>query len=235
MPANSKVVGTVSAKFSITVDGLVTSSVGNGIDPNVSQCVAGIIRTIKFPRPLEAVEVRYPLHFSRRMGASNPGSKISRRADNIVSIRLQKLSVSGGLSNASARRRTRRKLRSVKYCYEKELQTHANLEGVLSIRIFINSDGTVKSSSASGLNDEFANCVATAYQSMRFAKLHGGAVIYMTYQLQKKLQNTVPSSIRKFTRNGGTISVPVSVWDIEWREQEKPSVEYSRCMGCVCY
>ncbi len=57
--------GTVSTQFFITPSGTVASSTGSGVDPNVSSCVAGVIKAIEFPKPKGGggVQVNYPFTF----------------------------------------------------------------------------------------------------------------------------------------------------------------------------
>ena len=62
--ANPSLTGTVRMKFTIGVDGIVTSSSGSGMAP-VDGCVATVIRGIEFPKPAGggAVTVVYPFTF----------------------------------------------------------------------------------------------------------------------------------------------------------------------------
>jgi hypothetical protein len=58
--------GTVTTQFQISPKGKVLSVVAKGVDPTVSSCVAGVIKSIKFPAPKDGglVQVtRYPFHF----------------------------------------------------------------------------------------------------------------------------------------------------------------------------
>jgi hypothetical protein len=57
--------GTVTATFEIASSGLVTSSTAEGVDPEVSECIAAVIKDIEFPKPKGGgvVEVKYPLTF----------------------------------------------------------------------------------------------------------------------------------------------------------------------------
>jgi hypothetical protein len=60
----STLAGTVSAQFLIKLDGTVSGASASGIDPDVAQCVADVIKTIEFPRPKgEVVQVNYPFTF----------------------------------------------------------------------------------------------------------------------------------------------------------------------------
>jgi hypothetical protein len=57
--------GTVMTNFLITPNGNVSSSTGSGVDPNVANCVAEVIRNIEFPKPKGGgnVQVNYPFIF----------------------------------------------------------------------------------------------------------------------------------------------------------------------------
>ncbi len=57
--------GTVVTSFQISPTGSVLSASGRGVDPKVSSCVAGVIRSIQFPKPTGGglVQVRYPFNF----------------------------------------------------------------------------------------------------------------------------------------------------------------------------
>jgi hypothetical protein len=57
--------GTVSTQFFISPDGTVASSSGNGVDGEVSSCVAQVIKNIEFPKPKGGggVQVKYPFQF----------------------------------------------------------------------------------------------------------------------------------------------------------------------------
>ena len=57
--------GTVNAQFQISPQGTVLNSSASGVNKDVSTCVAGVIKTIKFPKPKGGglVQVRYPFTF----------------------------------------------------------------------------------------------------------------------------------------------------------------------------
>jgi pSer/pThr/pTyr-binding forkhead associated (FHA) protein len=57
--------GTVSTQFFITPNGNVASSTGSGVDPEVANCVADVIKGIEFPKPKGGggVQVNYPFTF----------------------------------------------------------------------------------------------------------------------------------------------------------------------------
>lgn len=57
--------GTVMTNFLISPQGMVTHSIGSGVDPVVASCVAAVIRAIEFPKPKGGgnVQVNYPFIF----------------------------------------------------------------------------------------------------------------------------------------------------------------------------
>jgi pSer/pThr/pTyr-binding forkhead associated (FHA) protein len=57
--------GTVQTQFFITPNGNVASSSGSGVDPEVANCVADVIKGIEFPKPKGGggVQVNYPFTF----------------------------------------------------------------------------------------------------------------------------------------------------------------------------
>ncbi|MBA3394456.1 MAG: AgmX/PglI C-terminal domain-containing protein, partial [Deltaproteobacteria bacterium] len=63
--AKSNLSGTVSTQFFITPNGNVASSTGSGVDPEVANCVANVIKGIEFPKPKGGggVQVNYPFTF----------------------------------------------------------------------------------------------------------------------------------------------------------------------------
>ena len=65
--AKPTLAGTITAQFTIGVDGLVSSSTASGLaNANVEACVAGVIQAIEFPKPKNqsTVVVSYPLTYA---------------------------------------------------------------------------------------------------------------------------------------------------------------------------
>nr|MBA2540801.1 AgmX/PglI C-terminal domain-containing protein [Deltaproteobacteria bacterium] len=63
--AKSNLAGTVQTQFFITPNGNVASSTGSGVDGEVANCVANVIKGIEFPKPKGGggVQVNYPFTF----------------------------------------------------------------------------------------------------------------------------------------------------------------------------
>ena len=63
--ANATLEGTVNTQFFISPNGTVTVSNANGVNGEVSSCVAAVIKSIEFPKPKGGggVQVNYPFNF----------------------------------------------------------------------------------------------------------------------------------------------------------------------------
>jgi len=63
--AHPELAGEITATFLIGPGGEVQTASGTGFDRDVASCVAGVIKTISFPRPGDGigVQVNYPFHF----------------------------------------------------------------------------------------------------------------------------------------------------------------------------
>ncbi|HEU0033615.1 MAG TPA: AgmX/PglI C-terminal domain-containing protein [Kofleriaceae bacterium] len=63
--AKSNLAGTVQTQFFITPNGNVATASGSGVDPEVANCVANVIKGIEFPKPKGGggVQVNYPFTF----------------------------------------------------------------------------------------------------------------------------------------------------------------------------
>ncbi len=63
--ASPKLAGTVQVQFYISPRGKVVASDAAGVDPEVATCVAGVIKTIVFPKTKGGggVQVNYPFTF----------------------------------------------------------------------------------------------------------------------------------------------------------------------------
>lgn len=60
------ITGTVTARYQITPEGSVTSLTVTGMDKQVSDCIAHVVRTIQFPRSTGSTWVTSPLEFKPR-------------------------------------------------------------------------------------------------------------------------------------------------------------------------
>jgi hypothetical protein len=60
---NPTLAGTVTVQFTITAEGVVGAATADGMDDEVSSCVAGVIRHIEFPRSSASIAVKTPFRF----------------------------------------------------------------------------------------------------------------------------------------------------------------------------
>lgn len=94
------------------------------------------------------------------------------------------LGVRGSLDKEIIRRIVRLHMNEVKYCYEKELVTHAGLSGRISVQFAIGQNGQVFSSvlqSSSMGNPRVERCVVQAAQRWEFPKPTGGGMAIVVY------------------------------------------------------
>ncbi len=62
--AKPALAGTINAAFVIDTDGAVLNSTASGFDPDVAQCVGGVVASIQFPRPVKGtVRVSHAMTF----------------------------------------------------------------------------------------------------------------------------------------------------------------------------
>jgi TonB family protein len=102
----------------------------------------------------------------------------------VPAIRIGTAEVRGSLSKEVIRRYIRRNINQVRYCYERQLAGHPELEGNVQIRFIISPSGAVTSSSvaSSTLGDsEVEECVARTIQRIAFPEPEGGGVVIVTY------------------------------------------------------
>jgi len=81
----------------------------------------------------------------------------------------------GGLDKALVRRYVRRQLPKIQYCFEKELLANPELEGVVTTEFLIASNGSVQSSTASGVSEPVSTCVADVIKNIEFPRWEAGS------------------------------------------------------------
>ena len=103
-------------------------------------------------------------------GGGNPcgGGRVERGHGPVVQIGGA-TTVSGSLDKAIIRRYIKRNINRIRYCYEKELASNPTLAGSVTATFEIGLDGTVTSSTATGM-DVVAPCVAAVIKTIEFAK-----------------------------------------------------------------
>lgn len=87
----------------------------------------------------------------------------------------------GDLDKAVIRRYIRRDLAKITYCYEKELLAKPSLEGTLMVHFFIDREGNVTSTTATGVDPAVATCVADVIKTIQFPKPPGGGGVQVNY------------------------------------------------------
>jgi hypothetical protein len=87
----------------------------------------------------------------------------------------------GDLDKSIIRRYIKRNLDKIAYCYEHELLAKPDLAGTVQAQFFIQPDGTVKSTQASGVDPAVSSCVAGVISSISFPRPGGGAGVAVTY------------------------------------------------------
>ncbi len=74
------------------------------------------------------------------------------------------------------RRYVKRQMEKIRYCYEKELLSDANLEGTVQTTFVISPTGAVLSSKGSGMNANVSSCVAGVIGAIVFPRGAGDAI-----------------------------------------------------------
>lgn len=91
----------------------------------------------------------------------------------------------GQLDKSIIRRVVRRHLNEVRYCYQKELQSHPNLTGRVVIDFTISADGRVLRAAVDQLstlgNAEVEHCIAKAIRRWAFPKPKDGGLVHVRY------------------------------------------------------
>jgi outer membrane biosynthesis protein TonB len=151
---DSSLEGTVRATFTIGADGKVTQSSATGVNDAVATCVASVISTVEFDTPTTGTStVKYPFVF-RALGTPPPPTTGNATDDDRVMMR----------------RYIKREIAKIQYCYEKELPSHPDLTGTVTVKLTIAADGTVVTATGSGLQGDVDACVAGVIKTIRFDK-----------------------------------------------------------------
>jgi hypothetical protein len=79
------------------------------------------------------------------------------------------------------RRFIKRNIAAVETCYEQAVANHPGLTGTVHASFVIAPDGTVSSSTATGLDPTAASCIAAAIQHIQFPTPSGGGSITVNY------------------------------------------------------
>lgn len=115
-------------------------------------------------------------------GGRGVSANMGRRGQPAPRARVERgrASVEGVLSREQIERVVRRHSRGIRYCYERELQDNAELEGAIVVNFTIDLDGQVGSRSIesdSMGNRTIQSCLLREFGRMRFPEPDGGVVV----------------------------------------------------------
>ena len=111
---------------------------------------------------------------SGRWGTGGPGLRRHQGAVPRV-VDIGKPVADDGIDKSIIRRYIKRNLEKIAYCYEHELLARPNLEGSISVRFFIQPDGSVSNAAGTGFDGTVASCVARVVSSIEFPRPGSGA------------------------------------------------------------
>ena len=103
------------------------------------------------------------------------------RTSAVPTVSIGQPNAQGDLDKAIIRRYIKRNLQKIQYCYEKQLLAKPTLTGTVQSQFFITPNGTVQSSTASGVDNEVASCVAAVIKDIEFPKPKGGGSVQVNY------------------------------------------------------
>jgi hypothetical protein len=86
-----------------------------------------------------------------------------------------------GLDKSIIRRYIKRSMEKIRYCYERQLLTNADLEGTVVASFVITPSGAVMNSTASGLDAAVGGCVASVVSAIAFPRLDDDAAVQVSY------------------------------------------------------
>ena len=114
--------------------------------------------------------------------AGDPDDPGAARTPAVVpNVSIGQPSAVGDLDKAVIRRYIRRALPKITYCYEKVLLAKEGLQGTVTAQFFITPNGTVATSTASGLDPDVASCVAAVIKTIEFPEPKGGGGVQVNY------------------------------------------------------
>jgi hypothetical protein len=99
----------------------------------------------------------------------------------VPTVSIGQPSAQGDLDKAIIRRYIKRNVQKIQYCYEKQLLAKPTLAGTVQAQFFITPNGTVASSTGSGVDPEVASCVAEVIKNIEFPKPKGGGGVQVNY------------------------------------------------------
>jgi hypothetical protein len=103
------------------------------------------------------------------------------RTASVPTVSIGQPNAQGDLDKAIIRRYIKRNVQKIQYCYEKQLLAKPTLAGTVQAQFFITPNGTVASSTGSGVDPEVASCVADVIRNIEFPKPKGGGGVQVNY------------------------------------------------------
>ena len=103
------------------------------------------------------------------------------RDSTVPTVSIGTPSADGDLDKAIIRRYIRRNQQKFQYCYEKQLLAKPTLSGTVQAQFFITPNGTVATSTAGGVDEGVASCVAEVIKNIEFPKPKGGGGVKVNY------------------------------------------------------
>lgn len=132
---------------------------------------------------------------SKLQGANNIGNKISYDNDDTLAGERQRIKISsvksetliiGSLDRSLIEEVIKNNMRSIRYCYSRELQKDSTLSGKVSVRFIIGKDGSVAKASIkkSTLGSKAVeNCIMSRFKRFKFAQPKKGGIVIVTYPI----------------------------------------------------
>ena len=121
-------------------------------------------------------------------GPGGPGGRPMRKHDpkhpceGEKCVAIGPASTAGDLDPNTIRRYIRRKLPSIRHCYEKELMVKQNLSGTVLVQFQISPNGAVQGTAAGGMgNKSVESCVGETISTIQFPKPKGGGMVNVRY------------------------------------------------------
>jgi hypothetical protein len=99
----------------------------------------------------------------------------------VPTVSIGQPNAQGDLDKAIIRRYIKRNLQKIQYCYEKQLLAKPTLAGTVQAQFFITPNGTVASSTGTGVDGEVSSCVAEVIKNIEFPKPKGGGGVQVNY------------------------------------------------------
>ena len=121
-------------------------------------------------------------HAARYSNGYGYGGHTGQRVSAVPTVSIGEPVTNGSLDKPIIRRYIKRNIQKIEYCYEKELLADPALGGTVTASFFITPDGTVKNTTAHGVQPTVASCIASVIQNIEFPKPKDGGDVQVSYQ-----------------------------------------------------